>query len=54
MAVVHGTGRPAEERDAIGQTAADLCAGRAAERMVLLTVAAVAAAEAALLAWLIR
>ena len=54
MAVMHGTGRPAEERDAVGQAKADHRAGRAAERLVLLTVAAVAGMEAALLAWLIR
>ena len=54
MGVVHHVGHSEEERDAVGQTKADQRAGRAAERMFLLTVAAVAAAEAALLAWLIR
>ena len=53
MAVMPGAGRLAEEREAVGHTVEDRREGRAAERMILLTVAAVAAAEAALLAWLI-
>ena len=54
MAVVHDVGHSEEQRDVIDHIAEDRRGDRAAERMVLLTVAAVAAAEASLLAWLIR
>ena len=53
MAVVHDVGHSEEQRDVIDHIAEDRRGDRAAEWAILLTVAAVAGMEAALLAWLV-
>ena len=53
MTVMQGSGRLAEERDLTDHIAKDRRGDRAAEWAILLTVAAVAGLEAALLAWLV-
>ena len=53
MAVAHDVGRSEEERNAIGRMVNERRAGAGAERMILLTVTAVAGIEVVLLAWLI-
>ena len=53
MAVMQASGRLAEARDLTDCIAEDRRGDRAAERTVLLTIAAVAGMEAALLAWLV-
>jgi len=50
---MQGSGRLADGRDPTGRLAEDRRGDRATERTILLTVAAVAGVEAALLAWLV-
>jgi hypothetical protein len=53
MAVMQASGRLAEARDFTDRISKDRRGDRAAEWTILLTVAAVAGMEAALLAWLV-
>ena len=53
MAALQASGRLADGRDPTGHTTEDRRGDRAAEWAILLTVAAVAGMEAALLAWLV-
>jgi hypothetical protein len=53
MTVMQGSGRLAEVRDLTDRIAKDRREDRAAEWTILLTIAAVAGMEAALLAWLV-
>ena len=53
MAVMRASGRLAEARDLTDRIPKDRREDRAAEWTILLTIAAVAGMEAALLAWLV-